>query len=484
MSISPTGLDRKSVGGLGLWFLGVSASAPMTVVAGGIVATFATAGLLGVPLAFLLVTVALLLVGFGIAALSRDVPHAAAFYAFICRGVGRAAGGASAAVALVAYNAIQISLYGLFGATMSGLVGGPWWVSALAAWAVVGVLGARHVVVNTRIVGVVVLVQLGVIGLIIAAALGELPSATDPLVVLAPASLVGPGLGGVLALTVAAFVGFESVIAYREEARSHESVRRAVIAGAVFLGLFYALSGWALVVAVGPDRIVSAAQDPTAGLPFSILAESYSPLVAGLGLVVLLTSIFAAMLAFHNVVARYVFGLARESLLHPAWAAMGGRTGGVPLGGSLVQSVIAAVTIVMFAVAGADPVAVMFTLLSTLAAVGVMVLLTATAGATIRHFANATDRPGVWRWLLAPAIGGTALLALLVVIIANLDTVTGELGTLAQWGIPLVLVLAAASGGARVLVLRRRNPGVYASIGEGQPRPLAVLDRSLSHLQL
>jgi hypothetical protein len=80
---SPHGLTRKSVGSSGLSVLGVSASAPMTVLAGGVIATFATAGVLGVPLAFILLTIPLLLVSVGLVAMSRDMEHAGAFYAFL-----------------------------------------------------------------------------------------------------------------------------------------------------------------------------------------------------------------------------------------------------------------------------------------------------------------------------------------------------------------------------------------------------------------
>ena len=89
---SPHGLTRKSVGASGLSVLGVSASAPMTVLAGGVIATFATAGLLGVPLAFVLLTIPLLLVSIGLVAMSRDMAHAGAFYAFLARGLGRTCG--------------------------------------------------------------------------------------------------------------------------------------------------------------------------------------------------------------------------------------------------------------------------------------------------------------------------------------------------------------------------------------------------------
>ncbi len=42
--ITPYGLARRSLGSQVLWLFGVSASAPMTVLAGGTVATFAAPG--------------------------------------------------------------------------------------------------------------------------------------------------------------------------------------------------------------------------------------------------------------------------------------------------------------------------------------------------------------------------------------------------------------------------------------------------------
>lgn len=50
--------------------------------------------------------------------------------ALLATGLGRTTAISGAAVALLAYNSIQIALYGLLGATASGLLGGPWW-----AWA-------------------------------------------------------------------------------------------------------------------------------------------------------------------------------------------------------------------------------------------------------------------------------------------------------------------------------------------------------------
>ena len=83
-----------------------------------------------------------------------------------------------------------------------------------------------------------------------------------------------------------------------------------------------------------------------------------------------LTSMFAALLSFHNGVARYLFALGRERVLPAALSRVGTRSGG-PVAGSLAQSALALVVVAVFALSGADPVLQMFTWLSGTAAVGV-----------------------------------------------------------------------------------------------------------------
>ena len=76
-----------------------------------------------------------------------------------------------------------------------------------------------------------------------------------------------------------------------------------------------------------------------------------------------LTSVFAALLSFHNGVARYLFALGREHVLPTALSRVGVRSGG-PVAGSLAQSGLAVVVVSLFALSGADPVLRLFTWLS------------------------------------------------------------------------------------------------------------------------
>lgn len=146
-----TALAAERLGVPAVVFFVMSAATPLTVVAGVITLAYAITGSLGLPLAFLLVGLLLALFGVGYVAMSRHVANAGAFYAYVAQGLGRPAGVGSAWVALAAYNLLQVGLYGVIGAAASPLleqwfgVSLPWWVIALVAWAIVGLLGLQQV---------------------------------------------------------------------------------------------------------------------------------------------------------------------------------------------------------------------------------------------------------------------------------------------------------------------------------------------------
>lgn len=485
-----SGLARRTAGAVALAVFAVTASSPMAVYVGGVPATLATSGVTAIPAAFLALTAVLGLFAVGYVAMASYVEHAAPFYAFPALGLGAAPGIASGAVSLVAYNAIQTSLYGLFGATAAATLSGlsvPWWAWSLAAWAVVAVLGVRRITVNVGVLGCVLAVELVVIGLLIVAALANpAPEGGATVASWSPAELAVNGVGVVFALTVAAFVGFETAAVYSEESRGGPAVRRATLAALVFMGVLYAVAAWALVVHYGSGGVVDAARNPATEMPLSILGEFYGGPLELAGTVLLLTSVLASMLSFHNTIARYVYGMARDRVLPAAAARTGsGATAGAPIGGSLVQSVIGLVVILAFA--GSDPFTVMFPVLSTLAAIGVLTLMAVTSVAVIRYFRRGGG-PGTvspLRWLVAPAVATAAIAVVLGTVLANLGSLLGpEAGRTLTAALPTVIVLAAVAGLVWALVLRTRRPEVYRRIGVGRPDPLEQLDESLARINV
>src|SRR5699024_6706590 len=129
-------LAEDRLGVASVVFFIATAATPMTVVAGVVTTGFAMTGLVGIPVAFLAIGAVLMLFSVGYVAMSRYVTNAGAFYAYIARGIGKPFGVGAAWIALVAYNALQVGLYGLLGASSTPLLSQwfgldvPWWLVA------------------------------------------------------------------------------------------------------------------------------------------------------------------------------------------------------------------------------------------------------------------------------------------------------------------------------------------------------------------
>ncbi|WP_433533500.1 APC family permease [Micromonospora sp. CA-263727] len=467
-------LARRTLTPFGLWVFGAAASAPMVVLTGGIPATYASTQVTALPLTFLLVagTVAVLAVGY--TAMARQVGHPAAYYGILAHGLGRGWGVAAGIVALVAYNAIQTSLYGLFGATLAGQLGGAWWVWAGVALTVVGVLGVRAIVLSTRVLVAVLAVSFLIVAVFVAAAVRQPAGGGLSWVGFDASGLAVGGIGGAIALCVAAFMGVDAPGSLVEEAVDRRSVGRATVTGAVVLGLVYAVAAWAMGVAVGPDAVTGA----DGGLPLSVLARvggGWVPVAE----VMLVLAIVTAMLAFHSVIARYLFAMAREEVLPAGLARADSATRiSAPRGGSLAQSGIAVVVVGAFAAGGADPVATMFTWLSTLGAMGLLCLLLAASVAAMTAPARIRGaRPGGWEWRFAPALGAFGGSVVLAAMVGNVGPLLGAApGSPYPLLLPAIIVAAAVTGGVWAGHLRGTRPEVYHGIGRGTPKTHAVPD--------
>ncbi len=77
----------------------------------------------------------------GYAAMSYHMTSAGAFYAYVSQGLGKVAGVGTAFVALIAYNAMQMGIYGLFGVALGAFMRDKlgidlsWWHRASSAGA-------------------------------------------------------------------------------------------------------------------------------------------------------------------------------------------------------------------------------------------------------------------------------------------------------------------------------------------------------------
>ncbi|RSM56810.1 hypothetical protein DMB66_32850 [Actinoplanes sp. ATCC 53533] len=468
------------------------ASSPQTVLNGGIPTTYARTGVLGVPLSFLIVTVVLAWLSVGSLAVSRHVQHGAPFYAQLALGFGPSWGLVGAGIAQVGYNSLGISLFPLFGTSVASLVGvtaDTWWIWALPAWAIVLFLGQYPGAANAKLLGVLLACEVAIVlAFDIAAFVNPAEGTTISLDGFAPSSLLVAGGGaGVMVFAGAANAGAEGLPAHGEEARTWRDVVVASLVGYVLLGILYALSGWAYRTVVGAAGLATAEQDP-AKAPMAILAAVWGPGFGLFGNFLVLTSVTAAMLAFHGYSARYTFALGRERVIPKVFATVTpGRNGGAPKAGSFTQAAISAVVLAMFVIGGAAPMETMFVWLSTIGAVCVLVLLTMSSFAAVNFFARGEGggEPWVVRQFL-PFSGGVIGILALVFMLSTLNTLLGlPPGSGRAWLVGGLLV-GAVLGTAGVVGrrMKRRRPADYDQLGRGTPDPVMVRDARHRGLQL
>lgn len=471
--------DRLGTAGLLLSVL--AASAPLMVVAGVMPTTFGLMGVVGQPLLFVILGLVLALFSVGYAEMSRHVHNAGAFYAYIARGLGPTAGAAASLVALVAYSAMQVGVYGILGFEISGLFATyldteiAWWIPALLAVAVTGALGWLKIDLNAKVLGVLLLIECVLVVVFDAAALAKPGPEGLSLHAFNPETLSGAGLGTALCFCIAAFVGFEQSPVYAEEtSRPHIVVSRVMFLAVGFVALFFAFSAWALTVATGPGEVVKAAGEAGPGLLFQLTEARLGTTFTDVLHVLFVTGMFAAMLSFHNVVARYAFAMGREGLLPAAFGRTNAGTG-APATGSLLQTGIAAVVVIAFAVTddlpAGDPTAPvlhLFTWMGSVGALGVTLLMAAASFAVIAFFVRrGTAGAQVWR-LVAAGAAGLALLAIAAYTVKDFGVLVGaEKGSALSWVLPGIIGAAVVGGLLYGALLRRSRPEVHARIGLG-----------------
>lgn len=455
-------------------FFVISAAAPLTVIAGVVSTAYAATGVTGVPLAFVLLGAILGLFAVGYVTMARHVVNAGAFYAYTAKGLGRPVGVATAWVALLAYNALQVGLYGVIGSASEPLLADwfgaspPWWVIALVAWVLTGILGLMRVDVNGKVLSVLLLTEIAVVVVFDIANLLNPAASGYSTDVFDPSNLFVPGMGAVIAICVASFSGFESSVVFSEETKDP---RRTVpiatyVALAVIAGL-YALSSWAMTVPVGSDKVVAASREQGPGLLFGLAGQHLGPTVATIGSVLFVTSIIAALIAFHNTISRYIFALGRERVLPAVFGRTSPQTG-APLNGSLVQSGIGVTVILGYAILGLDPLVHLFFTVGSFGGLGVLLLLAATSVAVLVFFARNPGTENAWRTRIAPGIASVLLTGVLGLALVNFDSVLGVApDSLLRWILPAVYFVAVGFGVGWGLALRARRPEVYANIGLG-----------------
>jgi amino acid transporter len=461
-------LDRGVLGTSSIVFMVLAVSAPLAVVVALMPIAFAFGNGAGVPGAWILGGIAMLLFAMGYVRQIPFIKNAGAFYAYISASLGRTIGLPAAYVAAVSYMALCLSTLAalaFFAGDLFALATGvqtPWQLWAAVSIVLVAVLAYHRITLVATVLGFLLLAEIAMLMLLNIAIIVQKGLPAFNLHDFAPSTVFAPGLGVALIYAFNSMIGFESTAIYQEEARSRKvTIPRATYLAVFIGGLLYALTAWCLSTSIGSLEVAKVANaDP--GHFVTARANDYlGAWSATVFSVLVVTSAFAAVLGLFNNSARYIYALARDGVLPQRLAKTHPVYKSPHVAGIFLTVVLAAVTSVA-ALAGLDPLLNISPMFVGLGSVGLMVLLALTALGIPVFFA----KRGTYGWTatIAPGIGGLVIAAATWLAVTNYTALTGVDSPLVN-NLPWALLIVSVAGFLQALWLRANRPQAYEKIG-------------------
>jgi amino acid transporter len=447
------------MGTVELVFSVLAFAAPLAVVSGLVPFVIAFNGR-GAPAAYLAAMVILLLFAVGLAAMTRYVPKPGAFYAYVTSGLGRVAGLGAASLAIYAYWLLAVASYAFFGSAAARLVAetfhGPdvaWCWYALAGIAMCGVLGYRNIELSAKVLAVAMALEVLIVlvfDVAVAAKGGAHGLSAAPL---GWSAFTGGTVGVAVLFSVLCFLGFESTAIYREEAKNPEkTIPRAMYLSVVLIGVFYVAAALAVVLAYGQAEAVDVAGSNPSGMFGDAVHQYLNGFLVDTTGVLLVSSIFASLVAVQNMLSRYLYSLGKDG-------AMDRRLGTVhrqhhsPHVASLVVTSTIIVGVLPFIVAGSDP----MLLYGRMAGVGtfaITILMLLASIAVVVYFRRSPQPDAtLWQSTIAPGLAAVGLAGIVYLALENFSTLSGLTGTGAV--VPVIVTLAVLAGGMALGVCPR-----------------------------
>ncbi|MGF6507893.1 APC family permease [Paraburkholderia sp. 32] len=464
-------LRKDALGLTSIVFLVIATNGPLTALVGAVPVSIAMGNGAGVPGSFIIAGAVYLLFSVGYAAMSRHVRNAGAFYAYIAAGLGRPAGVGGAFLALLAYNAIQLACYAMVGFFLSQWlhdhVGAavPWWLSAAGTALVVHYFGYRNVEFSGRFLCLLMLCEIAIILIFDAAVVlnGGGPKGF-PLASFAPSTVLTSGFGPSLVFVVGSYMGFETTAIYSEEAKNPlKTIPRATYAAITLIMVLYAVSVWMIIAAYGPEAALVQAEKDPGNMWFAMTSRLVGAWAADAMGMLMITSLLAALISFHNTISRYFFSLAREGII---WSGLA-TTHAVqqtPFVASIVQTVSGLVFIVACGLGGVDPLQGLLPWSSVVASVGIVAVQGFASLSVVGFFWKNGRGVSLWQRTIAPAMASVGLFLCLWQIMVHVDLLSGSKSIWSEL-VPWATLGVGAAGAGFAVWLRSARPTLYNRLG-------------------
>ena len=468
----PDSLARDELGVGSIVFLVLAAVAPVTVLIVVIPLAIALGNGGGVPVSILLVAAALLLFAIGYAQITKELTNSGGFYAIAVKGLGKTAGLITGIIATIGYNAFVAGALGTIG-FFAGMVVAPellnglqidWFLAACVLFLIVLGLAVSGISVSAVVLAIALVLEIILVfSFVISVAVQEGLdfSAFSPEIVLGGSLWIG------LLLAATAFIGFEATALFGEEAKEpRKTIPRATYTAIIVIGLMHALAAWAIVSSIGVDNAQAEglARLEAGDLTLVLIDKHLGGFMLIIALVLVVVSLFAAQLAFHNSAGRYLFALGRARVL-PYWLARTNSKGS-PHRALLANFVFAVVIAAIFRFAFPEQPSI-----ETLVPVGlgfatlaIMIVQAIAALSVVAYFRKQGD-PRWWSTFIAPGLGFLALLIFSIMAIVNFTIVAGSDATYVVV-LPWILVLAVVGGLIYSQYLKTKKPEVYRGLSE------------------
>jgi amino acid transporter len=424
---SDTSLAKGKLGVLGIVFFVVAAAAPLVGMTGAVPVAMLAGNMAGTPGAYLAVGITLLIFSVGFSTMSNQVTNAGAFFAYVGRGLGKHAGVGSAFISIVGYVTIQLAIYGFFGGLAAGQFASlgldlPWYIWCLIAWVLVTGLSLLSVDVGAKVLGTLMVLELTslvITGVSILANGG--PEGLNFGASFSLESIFVGGFGGgagiAIAFAFASFIGFEATAIYGEESKDPKrTVPRATYWAIGIITALFAMVSFSMVTGMGAsklaDYIVANSGGPDAvlsnpaGVLFALADQYVGPWMSQVMSWLVVSSLFAGLLAFQNAASRYFFAMGRGGVLPASFGKVNGR--GAPQAGAILTSVIAALVIIVFAVSGLDPILNLFFWMSGVTAIAIILVEILVSIAVVVYFMK-NKGANVWQGKVAPIVAAIGL---------------------------------------------------------------------------
>lgn len=466
------GLKRDAFGWMTVVALVIATNGPLTTLMAWVPLGITMGNGIGLPGSFALVGLLYIVFAAGFTAMSRYITNAGAFYAYVAHALGPALGTGTAFMAIAAYNACSLICYTAIGFFLSLASQDhfgepvPWWVCTLATVVVVHYFTYRNIEFSGR---TLLVLMTGEVALIVSFDIAAVmnTSASDYLSLhpFWPTSVLTNGFGPSLVFVVSAFMGFETTAIYAEEVRNPtRSIPRASYAAISIITVLYAGSAWLLITTVGLDSVLSTAASDPGNLWLHATTRLLGPIMADVTNLLLITSLFAALISFNNTTVRYWFALGRDGVISQTLAKIHPKQKSAYIAAWL-QSIAMSLAILTFAVLRAEPMRQVAPCLGVPAAVGIVSVQGLTSLAVVRFFAKKRRGTSVWRCFVAPSISFVGLVYCLCEMIVHVTLLVG-IDTVWVRTLPWITPTVGLAGLGFAYWLKLRRPSVYSRLGD------------------